>query len=227
MNVSVTSEVIDLLNPNNICENLADFSSQNAHAIGALISETEPLICGGHLGTQCVVLGQSEPKFNTELTRSYSALTQLDDGQLVISGGYPLGDLASNSTEVFTTDGQPVTDSSVPSFLPKNLRSHCMVTFAKSPWIIGGYTGVNETSKEVSMETFFVKDGEWVNGPDLINGRASLACAVFESTSFAQDQVDIIVVAGGENLDGNIKYIEMHIRDTPFFFRGTYLIFNL
>ena len=30
------------------------------------------------------------------------------------------------------------------------------------------------------------------------------------------------MVAGGEDLDGNIKYIEMHIRDTPFFFRGMY-----
>ena len=70
--------------------------------------------------------------------------------------------------------------------------------------------------------TFFEKGGLWINGPDLINGRGNLACAVFESQSFNLDQVDIIVVAGGEDLDGNIPYIEMHIRDTPFFFRGNF-----
>ena len=97
-----------------------------------------------------------------------------------------------------------------------------MVTFAGVPWIIGGFTGENEESKEASMETFFAKGGLWINGPDLINGRGNLACAVFESQSFNLDQVDIIVVAGGEDLDGNIPYIEMHIRDTPFFFRGNF-----
>ena len=221
MNSSVTSEVIDLLNPDNQCDNLGDFVAPNAHAIGALISETEPLICGGHLENQCIVLGHSKPKFYTNLTRSYSASTQLNDGQLVISGGYPLGGPESQTTEVFTADGQPAENNSfVPPTLPKNLRSHCMVTFAGVPWIIGGFTGENEESKEASMETFFEKGGLWFNGPDLINGRGNLACAVFESQSFNLDQVDIIVVAGGEDLDGNIPYIEMHIRDTPFFFRG-------
>lgn len=223
MNASVTSEVIDLLNPDNQCENLEDFTAPNAHAIGALISETEPLICGGHLENQCIVLGNSNPKFYTNLTRSYSASTLLNGQLVIISGGYPLGGPESQTTEVFTTDGEPAENNGfVPPILPKNLRSHCMVTFAGVPWIIGGFTGENEESKEVSMETFFEKDGIWTNGPDLINGRGNLACTVFESKSFNQDQVDIIVVAGGEDLDGNIKYIEMHIRDTPFFFRGMY-----
>jgi hypothetical protein len=48
---SVKSEVIDLEDSNNICQDLEDYPNGDG-AVGGLLNQVDPLVCGG--GPQCI-----------------------------------------------------------------------------------------------------------------------------------------------------------------------------
>jgi hypothetical protein len=45
---SVKSEVIDLEDASNICQNLEDYPFGVFSAVGGLLNQGDPLVCGGH-----------------------------------------------------------------------------------------------------------------------------------------------------------------------------------
>jgi hypothetical protein len=49
---SVKSEVIDLQDPSNICQNLEDYPIGVSRAVGGFLNQGDPLVCGGYPSTK-------------------------------------------------------------------------------------------------------------------------------------------------------------------------------
>jgi hypothetical protein len=67
---SVRSEVLDLLDASNHCQDLDDYPIQVVHTVGGLLNDTDPMVCGAVTnGTmtnatvvtnECYIVGQSK-----------------------------------------------------------------------------------------------------------------------------------------------------------------------
>jgi hypothetical protein len=83
--------------------------------------------------------------------RVYAAAAQLQDGKLLVTGGYDGSVSYLNSAEMLTEDGW---ESNIPS-LPVTIADHCMVTVNSSTVMaIGGY------QNGFSGKTFYFTFGE-------------------------------------------------------------------
>ncbi len=68
--------------------------------------------------------------------RANAAAAQLQDGRLLVTGGFDGTDYNLNSAEILTKEGW---ESNIP-FLPVTIRLHCMVTVNQTTvMVIGGY----------------------------------------------------------------------------------------
>ena len=70
------SEIIDLLNPGSVCEDLPDFPIQVGAASGGLLLNNQPLICGGlssNYELQCYIVGNGHFKLHLLQDRAWSS----------------------------------------------------------------------------------------------------------------------------------------------------------
>jgi hypothetical protein len=225
---SVKSEVIDLVDASNTCQDLDDypFQAQGAvsgllfqadGAVGGLLNPGDPLVCGGYSNKECYIVGQSGPKDQLLEQRYMAASLVLNHSHIWITGGFSnSGPLAS--TELVSM-AQPIVSG---PDLPISVAGHCLVAInASTALLIGG----GDASNGVYIgESYYIslEDQSWSQGPDLISPRWMHACGVFKSRAH-QGRTVVIVAAGNKNnpldsvelldlatntwIEGNILYI--------------------
>jgi hypothetical protein len=122
--------------------------------------------------------------------RSSTAAAQLQDGKLLVTGGYDASGSSLNSAEMLTEKGW---ESNIPS-LPVNIASHCMVTInSTTVMVIDG----GQNDQDFSGKTFYFTLGEesWKEGPELKNKRVYHSCGKIRRNKESQEMS--IIVAGG------------------------------
>jgi hypothetical protein len=134
--------------------------------------------------------------------RVHAAAAQLQDGKILVTGGYDASAFKLNSVDMLTEEGW---ESNIPS-LPVTIRYHCMVTVnSTTVMAIGGYQNDQRSGK-----TFYFTFGEesWTEGPELKNKRTHQSCGKIKRDKESQEMS--IIVAGGYN-DGSSKLSSVEI----------------
>ena len=193
-----TSKIVDLtVKGGNMCSNWPKFPQGVYAATGGLIGDTV-IICGGWDGSwvdECYSLTSKKAKLVTHMSvgRTYASSIVINDNTLWVTGGWG-GDA---STEHVKTSGtMPGPD------LPIALSKHAMVAINSScSMVIGGdpsYTGL----------TFFYdhNEGEWINGPSLMQARGYHAAGIV--TDEVTDE-HFVAVTGGYDGDDNLDSTEI------------------
>ncbi len=121
--------------------------------------------------------------------RAAAAAAQLQDGKLLVTGGYDDSGSHLNSAEMLTEEGW---ESNIPS-LPVTIYAHCMVTVnSTTVMAIGGVQ-----NGQISGKTFYFTFGEesWTEGPELKDKRGLHSCGKIRRNKESQEMS--IIAAGG------------------------------
>ena len=178
-----------------MCNNWPDFPIGVYGATGGLIGDTV-IICGGYAGgyvDECYSLTSEKATLVTHMSvgRRYAASIVINDNTLWVTGGYGGGYLAS--TEYVT-----VTGTMLGPDLPMALWSHAMVAINSTcSMAIGGfYDGY-------SASTFYYdrNEGEWINGPSLMQARDGHAAGIVTDEVTGEDFVAVTGGYGSGHLD--------------------------
>lgn len=197
------------------CKNLASYPVKVSGASGALIS-SKLVICGGSSGNQtpsdqCFSFDPLQQKWqkagNLQKPRVVSSSIEIN-GQLFMTGGYNL-----NSTEFFDIASKK--SRSGPD-LPHKMNFHCIVKLnSTTALIIGGVNGADVYKKTYY---FSIPDGNFGEGPDLLQGRCHHSCGILHT-----QEGSYVVVAGGFNHNEDTldttEYLSLH--DQPSWKQGT------
>ena len=218
--MSVKSEIIPINTGEAFCTDFPDSPIQNQNAVGAFLGN-EAVICGGDGGKEdCYFLGSNGLQVFLGIERISSGAAYFDN-ILAIIGGSPLGSPASNTFE----GCDPTTGTCNLGNLTFNIKDHCVVSFDDKPLIIGGLTGESDTKAQLSDKVYVFNRTEFgfdETSAKLIDARSNLACAAMDTLDFDGNPTSIVVVVGGIGEDNkNVKYVEIMMRNQPFFFRGT------
>ena len=191
-----SSEVLDLINEDISCRNLAPYAMETWGAIGGLV-DGQPMICGGRASKiyheECYTITKTKTTFVTKMTthRRYAASgVVMNNTKLWVLGGYD-GSTWARTTEYV----QFGVGSSLGPDLPHPNTYHAFVTVNESYFIlIGGWDG----SKRLS-NTFYYdnEDQTWIPGPDLNKARNSHAAGVGFDNAITNEHY--IAVTGGWN----------------------------
>ena len=170
-----------------MCNNWPDFPISVWGATGGLIGDTV-IICGGYDGDgfvdECYSLTSEKATLVTHMSvgRYHAASTVINDNTLWVTGGY--GSTAS-------TEYVSVTGTMLGPDLPMALEFHAMVAINSTcSMVIGG------EQDYTSASTFFYdhNEGEWINGPSLMQARAWHAAGIV--TDEVTDE-NYVAVTGG------------------------------
>jgi hypothetical protein len=196
-----TCEVINLASSASTCKNPPNFPSKVRLAIGELGFKGNPIICGGvqndDRSNNCYSLENNDWVFSASMNsvRIRASAAQLQDGQLLVTGGFDGPFTYLNSAEILTEEGW---ESNIPS-LPVTIYGHCLVTVnSTTVMAIGGWQ-----NGQTSGKTFYFTFGEksWTEGPELKHKRDSHSCGKIIRNKESQEMS--IIVAGG-SYDGNL-----------------------
>jgi hypothetical protein len=194
ISTSVKSEVIDLDDASNICQNLEDYPIGVEGTVGGLLNQGDPLVCGGAFPytKSCHVV--NEPGQSSEMLeeRIYSASLTLNSSHLWVTGGYNDGNGYLQTSE-FVSIGQAAVKG---PDLPYAVSDHCLVGVNSSTALLcGGYNGqsLNE------CQYMDLEDHSWSQGPSMMTKRISHSCGIFKSA--AHQGRNIVITAGGYNYD--------------------------
>ena len=154
-----------------MCNNWPDFPISVLGATGGLIGDTV-IICGGEDSNwnhvdECYSLTSEKATLVTHMSvaRYGAASIVYNDNTLWVTGG-----AYHTSTEYVTMAGTMLGPD-----LPMALDGHAMVAInSASSMVIGGFTN------DFSALTFFYdhNEGEWINGPSLMQARYSHAAGI-------------------------------------------------
>jgi hypothetical protein len=125
----------------------------------------------------------------------------LQDGKLLVTGGFDGSGFNLNRAEILTEEGW---ESNVPS-LPVTIYGHCMVTVnSTTVMAIGGIQNGFYSGK-----TFYFTLGEesWTEGPELKNKRSYHSCGKIRRNK--ESQVMSIIVAGCWNGYSRLSSVEI------------------
>ena len=214
------TEIIDLDDPLTENQFLSAYPFAS-HGASSILLNDKLIICGGvgNHSNECYSLQNDEFTYEQNLAepRIYSGNFEMEG--LFLSGGYPLGSIASKTLEHF---GGILEDNLK---IPEPTRAHCMAygnnIEAHSIWIIGGHTGQSEEESYVTRQTYYyyVHDGQWYPGSNLNFAREFHACSSIHFGS--QYGEALIVVAGGRDEDGNaLDTVEFLLEDDGSWFSG-------
>ena len=185
-----------------MCKNWPDFPIAVGGATGGLIGDTV-MTCGGSDGSYVDVCYSLTSQHVTSIThmsvgRSFAASIVLNENTLWVTGG--LGDSGLlESTEKIT-----ITGTSLGPNLPLALGSHAIVAINSTcSMVIAGYDG-----SSFNRLTFYHDniEGEWINGPSLLQSKYSHAAGI------VTDEVtneNFVAVTGGY-----IPYIDGYMTST-------------
>jgi hypothetical protein len=187
---SVKSEVIDLEDASNICQNLEDYPIGVWVAVGGLLNQGDPLICGGgYPGTNvCYVVNQPGQSSGMLEERGYSASLTLNSSHLWVTGGYN-GNGWLNTSE-FVSIGQPSVKG---PDLPYAVYLHCLVRVNSSTALLCG--GRNNGGYLNECHYMDLEDHSWSQGPSMMTKRRDHSCGIFKSA--AHQGRNVVIAAGG------------------------------
>jgi hypothetical protein len=189
---SVKSEVIDLKDASNICQNLEDYLIGVDSAVGGLLNQGDPLVCGGYLATNvCHVVNQPGQSSEMLEERVNSASLTLNSTHLWITGGYGNGYL---QTSEFVSIGQAAVKG---PDLPYAVDFHCLVGVDSSTALLCG--GENNGGILNECHYMDLEDHSWSQGPSMMTKRKLHSCGIFKSA--AHQGRNIVIAAGGFNND--------------------------
>ena len=120
-NYAKTTEVIDLANPNIKCQNMAKLINLREGAVGGLIKQKWPLICGGYPAVDqknCEVIGgidEMELKLELLERRRWAASQVWIDEQLWVTGGIEGPSITSEIVNI--VDGKVATSVMLPLYI--------------------------------------------------------------------------------------------------------------
>jgi hypothetical protein len=188
------SEVIDLEDSGNICQDLEDYPIQVFGAIGGLLNQVDPLVCGGWYPytKSCYIVNQPNQSSEMLEERRDSASLTLNSTHLWITGG-------SNGngrlqTSEFVSIGQPAVKG---PDLPYAVYRHCLVRVNSSTALLcGGYSNGQYLNECHYMD---LKDHSWSQGPSMITSRYHHSCGIFKSA--AHQGRNVVIAAGGKSSD--------------------------
>jgi hypothetical protein len=155
--ITDTCEVINLTSTASTCTNPPNFPTTAYRAVGGLGFKGNPILCGSVQNdvpsNKCYSLENNEwvSSVSMNSVRVQAAATQLQDGKLLVTGGFDASESYLNSAEMLTEEGW---DSNLPS-LPVTILDHCMVTVNSTTVItIGGWQ-----NSQFSGKTFYFTFG--------------------------------------------------------------------
>jgi hypothetical protein len=131
--------------------------------------------------------------------KGYAAAAMLQDGKLLVTGGYDGTSL--NSAEMLTEEGW---ESNIPS-LPVTINGHCMVTVnSTTVMVIGGDHII------FSGKTFYFTLGEesWTEGPELKNKRGYHSCGKIRRNKESQEMSIIVAGGGGGSFLSSVEILD-------------------
>ncbi len=202
-----TCEVINLASSASTCKNPLNFPAKVFAAIGGLGFKGNPIICGGlqngAYSNKCYSLENNEWVSSASMNsvRVEAAAAQLQDGKLLVTGGWDVSASPLNSAEMLTEEGW----ESIKPSLPVIINGHCMVTVNSSTvMIIGGWQ-----NSQFSGKTFYFIFGDesWTEGPELKNKRGWHSCGKIRRNKDSQEMS--IIVAGGYNDGSYLSSVEI------------------
>ena len=165
-----TSEIFDVKNPTNQCQNLPNYPLQVDGANGALINDKYPFICGGSstINSDCYLYNPDAGQWDFTVAMSNPRYrgghVVVNKDTLWVTGAFAFEDESELIKPMF-----PGGSISPGPKLPLNLYSHCMLDLGNSNFlIIGGITNEKKLPLEVlfyNMDTDF-----WSLGPKLATG---------------------------------------------------------
>jgi hypothetical protein len=191
---SVKSEVIDLEDASNICQDLEDYPIGVGGAVGGLLNQGDPLVCGGFNGgfrytNVCYVVNQPGQSSEMLEKRAWSASLTLNRTHLWITGGrYGNGLL---QTSEFVSIGQPSVKG---PDLPYVVYGHCLVEVNSSTALLCGGSNGQFLNECHYMD---LEDHSWSQGPSMMNSRYYHSCGIFKSA--AHQGRNVVIAAGGSN----------------------------
>jgi hypothetical protein len=187
-------EVINLASSASTCQNPPNFPAAVYAAIGGLGFKENPILCGGRQNgassNKCYSLENNKwvSSASMKSVRVDAAAAQLQNGKLLVTGGFDGSGYHLNSAEMLTEEGW---ENNIPSF-PVTIAGHCMVTVnSTTVMAIGGW------HNGYSGKTFYFTFGEesWTEGPDLKSKRGYFSCGKIRRDKESQEMN--IIVAGG------------------------------
>jgi hypothetical protein len=190
---SVKSEVIDLEDSSNICQDLADYPIQVEGAVGGLLNQVDPLVCGGKYPytNVCYVVNQPGQSSHMLEERSHSASITLNSTRLWITGGYGDGRLQTSEFKPYAKGPD----------LPYVVYGHCLVGVNSSTALLcGGFNHDGHLSRCRYMDW---EDHSWSQGPSMMTTRRDHSCGIFKSA--AHQGRNVVIAAGGQNV-ANMDY---------------------
>ncbi len=204
-----TCELINLASSASTCKNPPNYPAKVFEAIGGLGFKGNPILCGGlqnAYSNKCYSLENNEWVSSASMNsvRVEAAAAQLQDGKILVTGGYDASFSDLNSAEMLTEEGW---ESNIPS-LPVTINRHCMVTVnSTTVMVIGG----SQNDQYWSGNTFYFTFGEesWTEGPELKNKRRYHICGKIRRNKESPEMS--IIVAGG--LDGSSTLSSVEILD--------------
>jgi hypothetical protein len=203
-----TCEVINLASSASTCKIPPNFPATVYKAIGGLGFKENPILCGGWQNdvrsNKCYSLENNEWVSSASMNsaRGYAAAAQLQDGNLLVTGGWDGSYSVLNSAEMLTEEGW---ESNIPS-LPVTIYGHCMVTVnSTTVMAIGGYQNHQRLGK-----TFYFTFGEesWTEGPELKNKKEGHSCGIIRRDKDSQE-MSIIVAGGWDNVLYTIASVDI------------------
>ncbi len=204
-----TCEVINLASSASTCKNPPNFPATVYAAIGGLGFKGNPILCGGYQNDVrsniCYSLENNEWVSSASMNsvRYYAAAAQLQDGKILVTGGFDESASHLNSAEILIEEGW---ETNIPS-LPVTIFDHCMVTVnSTTVMVIGGVQ-----NSQYSGKTYYFTFGEesWTEGPELKNKRGFHSCGKIRRNKESQEMS--IIVAGG--IDGSSRLSSVEILD--------------
>jgi N-acetylneuraminic acid mutarotase len=220
-----TCEVINLASSASICKNPPNFPAKIYQAIGGLEFKGNPIIGGGlqnaARSNKCYSLENNKWVSSASMNsvRVDAAAAQLQDGKLLVTGGFDASGSDLNSAEILTEEGW---ESNIPS-LPVTIYGHCMVTVnTATVMVIGGWQ-----NGQISGKTFYYTFGEesWTEGPELKIKRDRHSCGKLRRKKDSQEMS--IIVAGGWDGSSYLSSVEILDEGSNKWLRGPKLPFGI
>ena len=211
------SEVIDLVNDLNKCDDLPDYPLQVEEATGGFISGKYPMICGGHFYTydQCLVLGSDDLMVQLLTSRTESASVVLNN-KLWITGG-----LSGSNDPIETTEFVDLSneESQRGIDLPEPMYSHCLAKIDDNHALLTG--GMTMYGSRRNTYLFSEDTNGWIRGPDMIQGRSEHTCGSFYSEFHS---ATIAIVAGGQDRGSVLDSVEILVLNSGQWIEGPKLL---
>jgi hypothetical protein len=218
---SVKSEVIDLEDASNICRMLVEYPIHVYGAVGGLLNQGDPLVCGGWgpITNVCYVVNQPGQSSEMLEKRRDSASLTLNSTHLWITGG--TNDNGNLQTSEFVSIGQAAVKG---PDLPYAVDGHCLVGVNSSTALLCG--GDNKYGGAVNECHYMdLEDHSWTQGPYMTTIRYGHSCGIFKSA--AHQGRNIVIAAGGRNISAYMDSVEFLDPTTNTWNEGKiYLDFN-